>query len=219
MNLKSLLGQNAFWMVNKSLALKVGVEAALLLSLLIDLDNGEWFDCQRDYITEKTGMKRRAITSAISKLEGAGFVEKRVSGVPPKTQFLMCTNQIVQNVRIKTCKTYESNGTKCTNILINKKEVIKKENKKRVREIFKKPEILEVSEFFVSLGSTEYEAEKFYDFYQSKNWQVGKSKMKDWKAAARNWKRRNDERTTKDRNQNNNNVTLTDIQSIVNKRT
>ena len=25
------------------------------------------------------------------------------------------------------------------------------------------------------------------DFYESKGWMVGRSKMKDWKAAARNW--------------------------------
>tara|TARA_R100000951_G_C2625347_1_gene175808 strand:- start:393 stop:1109 length:717 start_codon:yes stop_codon:yes gene_type:complete len=31
------------------------------------------------------------------------------------------------------------------------------------------------------------EPEKFIDFYESKNWMVGKNKMKDWKAAVRNW--------------------------------
>ena len=31
------------------------------------------------------------------------------------------------------------------------------------------------------------DAERFVDFYASKGWMVGKSKMKDWKAAVRNW--------------------------------
>jgi len=31
------------------------------------------------------------------------------------------------------------------------------------------------------------EADKFINFYQSKNWYVGKTKMKDWRAAARGW--------------------------------
>lgn len=31
------------------------------------------------------------------------------------------------------------------------------------------------------------EAETFINFYESKGWLVGKSKMKDWKAAVRNW--------------------------------
>lgn len=33
------------------------------------------------------------------------------------------------------------------------------------------------------------DADRFVDFYESKNWCVGKNKMKDWKAAVRNWAR------------------------------
>jgi hypothetical protein len=41
------------------------------------------------------------------------------------------------------------------------------------------------------------EADKFIDFYTSKNWMVGKNKMKDWKASVRNWMRKDetDQRT------------------------
>jgi hypothetical protein len=38
----------------------------------------------------------------------------------------------------------------------------------------------------------ELDAQRFHDFYTSKGWMVGKTKMKDWKAAARNWIRRNE---------------------------
>ncbi len=30
-------------------------------------------------------------------------------------------------------------------------------------------------------------SQKFFNFYTSKGWMVGKNKMKDWKAAVRNW--------------------------------
>lgn len=33
------------------------------------------------------------------------------------------------------------------------------------------------------------DAERFVDFYESKGWMVGKNRMKDWKAAVRNWNR------------------------------
>tara|TARA_R110002072_G_scaffold295612_1_gene466676 strand:+ start:1386 stop:2045 length:660 start_codon:yes stop_codon:yes gene_type:complete len=33
------------------------------------------------------------------------------------------------------------------------------------------------------------DANTFFDFYESKGWLVGKAKMKDWKAAVRNWER------------------------------
>lgn len=37
------------------------------------------------------------------------------------------------------------------------------------------------------------EAEKFFNFYESKGWMVGRNKMKDWKAALANWHKRNQE--------------------------
>lgn len=33
------------------------------------------------------------------------------------------------------------------------------------------------------------DAQRFIDFYESKGWMIGKNKMKDWKAAVRNWAR------------------------------
>lgn len=38
-------------------------------------------------------------------------------------------------------------------------------------------------------NSVDYE--RFYDFYSSKGWMVGKNKMKDWKAAVRTWEKGN----------------------------
>ena len=31
------------------------------------------------------------------------------------------------------------------------------------------------------------QAEKFWNFYESKNWMIGKNKMKNWKAAIKTW--------------------------------
>jgi hypothetical protein len=31
--------------------------------------------------------------------------------------------------------------------------------------------------------------ERFYDYYEANGWMAGKTKMKDWKAAVRNWER------------------------------
>jgi len=45
--------------------------------------------------------------------------------------------------------------------------------------------------YFESKGSTRKEAEKFWYFYDSKNWMVGKNKMKSWNSAANGWISRN----------------------------
>ena len=56
---------------------------------------------------------------------------------------------------------------------------------------FAPPTDIETVSYFESKGSTAKEAEKFWLFYDSKNWMVGKSKMKKWKSAASGWITRN----------------------------
>lgn len=54
---------------------------------------------------------------------------------------------------------------------------------------FRAPTPDEVRAFAEEAGLS-LDAERFCDFYASKGWTVGKSKMRDWRAAARNWARR-----------------------------
>lgn len=60
-----------------------------------------------------------------------------------------------------------------------------------IKERFKKPNIEEIEEYCKERKNG-IDAERFYNFYESKNWMIGKNKMKDWKACVRTW-----ERTTK----------------------
>lgn len=46
-----------------------------------------------------------------------------------------------------------------------------------------------------------FSVDEFMDYYQSNGWRVGKQKMKDWKAAVRNWARREKEYTKQKTNQ------------------
>lgn len=56
---------------------------------------------------------------------------------------------------------------------------------------FASPTIDEVKNFFLEEGSTGSEAENYHDYFESNGWLVGgKAKMKNWKAAARNWIKR-----------------------------
>ena len=49
------------------------------------------------------------------------------------------------------------------------------------------PELLQVIELFSAKKLPVVEAEKFFNYYQSNGWMVGKNPMKNWQAAARNW--------------------------------
>ena len=63
----------------------------------------------------------------------------------------------------------------------------KKENIKRKK--FEKPTIEEI-ENYCKERNNGINANAFYDFYESKDWYVGKNKMKDWKACIRTWEQR-----------------------------
>lgn len=62
---------------------------------------------------------------------------------------------------------------------------------------FRAPSPEEVAEYARSyaegkdldLASTDFDPERFVDFYAQKGWVVGKAKMKDWKASVRIWVR------------------------------
>jgi hypothetical protein len=59
--------------------------------------------------------------------------------------------------------------------------------KKRARTEFVKPTIEEIEAHIKS----KEEATKFYFFYDSKKWMVGKNKMVNWKSSASGWMLRN----------------------------
>lgn len=79
------------------------------------------------------------------------------------------------------------------------KDKVKDKVKKDVR--FKSPSLDEVINYFKKMKYADYknQAEKFFYFYESKGWMVGKNKMKNWHMSAGNWNKNNSE-------QNNNSV-------------
>ena len=66
--------------------------------------------------------------------------------------------------------------TETETININKKEI----------KVFTRPEIEEIRAYCQERGNN-VNPETFFNFYESKGWLIGKSKMKNWKAAVRTW--------------------------------
>jgi len=64
--------------------------------------------------------------------------------------------------------------------------VIVKEKVKAKR--FVKPTIDDVKDYCVERNNF-VDAEKFFDYYSSNGWKVGKNPMKDWKASVRTWEK------------------------------
>jgi len=76
----------------------------------------------------------------------------------------------------------------------NDKERLKNDNKSNNR--FTPPTLEEVKVYCIERKNN-VDAEKFIDFYESKGWMVGKNKMKQWKAAVRNWEKNSTNKKTK----------------------
>jgi len=62
----------------------------------------------------------------------------------------------------------------------------------RKRKIFKPPTPEEVREYARSIDYWSLSAEQFVDFYSAKGWLIGRNKMKDWKAAVRTWRHKDE---------------------------
>lgn len=54
---------------------------------------------------------------------------------------------------------------------------------------FQKPSLDDIRAYCISRGNN-VDPEQFLNFYESKGWVVGKSPMKDWRAAVRTWEKR-----------------------------
>ena len=65
-------------------------------------------------------------------------------------------------------------------------DVLRKQEEKRR---FTKPSRMDVYEYMAEKHVNDYEteSEKFFDFYSSKGWFVGKNKMKDWAKTGPDW--------------------------------
>jgi hypothetical protein len=58
------------------------------------------------------------------------------------------------------------------------------------RDVFIKPSIVELKNYMLEIGMNDV-SEKWFDYYESNGWLVGKNKMKNWRAAVRTWKNNN----------------------------
>lgn len=83
---------------------------------------------------------------------------------------------------------------------------VKKESKEK-KVHFVPPTLENVSGYCRENGYN-VDAQRFIDFYESKGWMVGKNKMKDWRAAVRNWSRQERKEVTRNEPEPTNSVRL-----------
>lgn len=75
---------------------------------------------------------------------------------------------------------------KADNVNVNDTEIV---NNKQ-RDVFTKPSIEQLKTYMSEITMDDIST-KWFDYYESNGWLVGKNKMKNWKAAVRTWKNNN----------------------------
>ncbi len=88
------------------------------------------------------------------------------------------------------CDCQHSPRSSSSNIKSSIKSRIKSNSTSNIR--FEKPSVEEIEEW-IKENDIDIDPAVFWDYYEAKGWLVGRSKMKDWQAAVRNWSRRREE--------------------------
>ena len=168
-------------------------------------------------IQEETCLSEYAVKKAVQNLIKLGILKMTRKGCPCKNWYTIQEDAIkdVLESRNQTSSPHENGGTRegentGTSPLenegtfkkdINTKDITTKDiiyignsekselaKIKKKSEKFEKPSVEEITEY-CKLRNNAIDPQHFFDFYESKGWLVGKSRMKDWKACVRTWER------------------------------
>lgn len=137
-----------------------------------------------DSWAKRWGWEKSSVRRFLKLLENESMVVLVSDNVT--TRLTVCKYESYQDERNadETRKKFKRNSNEIQTTPIKEEE----EEQEEKRKVFIKPTIQEVQEYMQEIkynGDAEY----FINYYQSKGWVVGKSKMKDWKSAVQTWKR------------------------------
>lgn len=181
-------------------------EEVLFYRLIVNCDDYGRFDGRTAVVKNrlfplKDNVTAKAVEAAVNKLVTVGLVTLYFFEGKPYLQ--LPTWDKHQTVRAKKSKfPSPCDGVKASEIICKQMQadvpVIQSESNPNPnpnpkaepqRKRFVPPSVDEVRAYCMELGSG-VDPQEFVDFYSSKDWMVGKTKMVDWKACVRTWESR-----------------------------
>ena len=136
-----------------------------------------------------TGISIQTLRTCLKRLEKTS--EINIQSTNKYSIITICnydTYQSDQQTTNKQPNTRLTNNQQTTNKQLTTNNNDKNEENKKNDKNFVVPTEKEISDYCFERKNT-VDAAKFFDFYSSKGWMVGKNKMKDWKAAVRTWEK------------------------------
>ncbi len=158
-------------------------------------------------LSVQTGLSAQQVRSALKKLQKTGDIivkstNKNTLIMVVKYDFYQTNQQAEQQTNNmqdnkqsnKQMSNQETNEQQSSNnqITTNNNDNNDNNDNKRVgtkANRFLKPSLEDVANYCSERGN-DIDPQRFIDYYESNGWMVGRSKMKDWKAAVRNWESR-----------------------------
>ena len=131
-----------------------------------------------EYFCRVYEVSRASIQNWLSLLDKNGYITRVLIYRQGSKEILSRYIKLVDKPSLKMC-------TDNTNINITNTNLTDSNTKGS----FVKPTIIDIKEYCKERKNN-VDAETFFDFYESKDWLIGKNKMKDWKACVRTWESR-----------------------------
>jgi hypothetical protein len=144
-----------------------------------------------ELLAKQTHLSVRSVRTSLKKLKSTHEVTSESSRQGTRIQ--------VVNYDSYQKVTYEATHERHTSDIRATSNKNEKNEKNNIEHSFLKPSIEEIYRYFLenennlSEEVALRESKKFFHFYESKNWMVGKTKMKSWRSAVSGWITRNPE--------------------------
>ena len=168
------------------LSLDLDVYETIILAVIYGFsqDGESTFAGSLKYLCQKAKCSRRKVTMALPKLVEMGLIikiDKEVRGVHlcEYRVSMLCMGGASDAPGGSAC--HAPNNIENENIDIN--------SLYKGSSTFRKPTLEEIREYCQSRKNN-VDPEQFFNFYEAKGWMIGKSHMKDWRAAVRTWEQR-----------------------------
>lgn len=172
-------------------------DASLIKSVVEDFGLFVFTDCGKYFYSESLNkrMSKKDVVKTQLSINGIkGNLIK--NGYLTRENALLISDEdvIKMNENVKATALRPPPDRPPTALKEKKRKEIKEKERERVKEktnVFLPPTQNEVYLFFLEKKLpdevSKKESEKFYNFYEAKNWLIGKNKMQKWKASASGW--------------------------------
>ncbi|KAA6327436.1 hypothetical protein EZS27_023574 [termite gut metagenome] len=191
---------NRFWKLNKECSF-TAYETQMYFKLLDTCNSLGWknpFAQSNDCLSGELGISKRKLIQLKNSLKQYGLIEFQSGKVKrelTRYAILGCAKVIQNDTPNITQNIIQNGSNRSPNLRIRTRQDMA--GAVGIRHALPlqhfTPPLLEEVKNYISQKGYQVDAETFVAFYTSKNWLIGKNKMKDWQAALLTWHKRQKE--------------------------